>query len=263
MTTTAGAALAELIRIVKTLRGPEGCPWDKKQTHKSLVPYLLEESHEVIEAINEENHSKLKEELGDLLLHIVFQAVLGEEQNRFQLADAIQSINQKLKRRHPHVFSDTQVDSIADIKKNWEAIKKEEGRQSLMEGLPKTFPALLQARRIQERASEVDFDWDSAKQVWEKIREEVQELRAAIAAKNNAAIEDEMGDLLFSIVNLSRFLSTNPEEALKKTNRKFIRRFKIIEQTLAERELEFKDLTLRELDEIWNQAKEKESNSPG
>jgi len=261
MTTAASDALSELIRTVKTLRGPDGCAWDKKQTHKSLVPYLLEESHEVIEAINEANLTKLKEELGDLLLHIVFQAELAEEEDQFKLSDAIRSINQKLIRRHPHVFSDTQAESIADIKKNWETIKKQEGRQSLMEGLPKTFPALLQARRIQERAAEVDFDWEDVKQVWEKIQEEMQELQEAIATQNKTAIEEEMGDLLFSVVNLSRFLGTNPEEALKKTNQKFIRRFKIIEQTLADQKIDFKDMTLRELDEIWDQAKQNDSES--
>ncbi|MFP4547110.1 MAG: nucleoside triphosphate pyrophosphohydrolase [Fidelibacterota bacterium] len=251
----ASEALQRLITIVKKLRSPNGCEWDRAQTSKSLRPYLLEEAYEVIESINEEDPQKIKEELGDLLLHIVFQAELGDENEDFHLAESIDHISDKLERRHPHVFGDTTVDGVSDIKKNWEEIKKAEGRDSLMEGLPKSLPALLQARRIQERAAEVNFEWDDIKYVWEKLDEEIDELKEAIDHKNIDKIEDEMGDVLFSVVNLSRFLRTNPEEALKRTNRKFIRRFQQIEQHLEARSLEFKDMHLDELDKIWEAAK--------
>lgn len=253
--TQASAALERLIQIVKKLRSPEGCEWDRAQTSKSLRPYLIEEAYEVIESINEEDPQKVKEELGDLLLHIVFQAELGNDNNDFHLAESINHISDKLVRRHPHVFGSTKVNGMQDIKKNWEEIKKEEGRNSLMEGLPKSLPALLQARRIQERASEVNFEWDDIKFVWDKLSEEIDELKEAISEKDLDKIEDEMGDVLFSMVNLSRFLSTNPEEALKRTNRKFINRFQKIEVHLEARSLTFNDMSLDELDKIWDAAK--------
>ena len=224
-----------LISIVKTLRGPSGCEWDRAQDSGSLSPYFLEEAYEVTESINEENPQKLKEELGDLLLHIVFQAELGEEENNFTLADSIKNISEKLVRRHPHVFSNTKVDSIKDIKKNWEEIKLKEGRTSLMEGLPKTLPALLQAQRVQLRASEVGFDWAEIDDVWDKVLEELKELKDAIKTKNQEKIRGELGDLLFSIVNLSRFLNVNTEEALRGTVKKFVNRNKSGFDLLQER----------------------------
>ena len=254
----ASVALERLIQIVQTLRGPNGCEWDQAQTSKSLRPYLLEEAYEVIESINEGDPEKIKEELGDLLLHIVFQAELGNENEDFHLAESIDHISDKLIRRHPHVFSDVKVNGVQDIKKNWELIKKAEGRKSIMEGLPKSLPALLQARRIQERAAEVNFEWDDIKYVWDKMEEEIDELKEAVQEKNLDKIEDEMGDVLFSIVNLSRFLKTNPEEALKHTNKKFIERFQQIENHLEARSLEFSDMSLEELDKIWNQVKKDE-----
>ncbi|MBN2279371.1 MAG: nucleoside triphosphate pyrophosphohydrolase [Candidatus Marinimicrobia bacterium] len=254
----ASEALERLIKIVQTLRGPDGCEWDRAQTSKSLRPYLLEEAYEVIESINEEDPQKIKEELGDLLLHIVFQAELGNDNQEFHLAESINYISDKLVRRHPHVFSNTQVRDLKDIKRNWEEIKKAEGRKSLMEGLPKSLPALLQARRIQERAAEVNFEWDDIKFVWEKLSEEIDELKEAVAEKDLDKIEDEMGDVLFSIVNLSRFLKTNPEEALKRTNKKFINRFKQIENHLEARGLAFSDMSLDDLDAIWEQIKKDE-----
>lgn len=256
--TQASSALERLIHIVKKLRSPDGCEWDRAQTSKSLRPYLLEEAYEVIESINEEDPQKIKEELGDLLLHIVFQAELGNEKNDFHLAESIDHISEKLIRRHPHVFGDTKVNGEADIKKNWEEIKKAEGRKSLMEGLPKSLPALLQARRIQERAAEVNFEWDNIDPVWAKLHEEIDELKEAVTAKDVDKIEDEMGDVLFSIVNLSRFLRTNPEEALKRTNKKFISRFQKIEQHLEARSLGFSDMSLEELDKIWEASKKEE-----
>lgn len=254
----ASTSLERLIQIVKKLRSPEGCEWDRAQTPKSLRPYLLEEAYEVIESINEEDPQKIKEELGDLLLHIVFQAEIGNDNNDFHLAESIDHISDKLIRRHPHVFGDTKVSGIQDIKKNWEEIKKEEGRESIMEGLPISLPALLQARRIQERAAGVNFEWDDIKYVWEKLDEEIDELKEAIEHRDFDKIEDEMGDVLFSMVNLSRFLKTNPEEALKRTNRKFISRFKKIEKHLEARSLKFSDMNLNELDKIWESVKKDE-----
>jgi len=254
----ASIALERLIKIVQTLRGPGGCEWDQAQTSKSLRPYLLEEAYEVIESINEGDPQKIKEELGDLLLHIVFQAELGNENEDFHLAESIDHISDKLVRRHPHVFSDTKVNGIQDIKQNWEQIKKAEGRKSIMEGLPKSLPALLLARRIQERAAEVNFEWDDIKYVWAKLEEEIDELKEAVLEKDLDKIEDEMGDVLFSIVNLSRFLKTNPEEALKRTNKKFIKRFQQIETHIESRSLNFNDMSLDELDKIWDRVKKDE-----
>ncbi|HMA62616.1 MAG TPA: nucleoside triphosphate pyrophosphohydrolase [bacterium] len=254
-----GDELDEFLEVMETLLGPDGCKWDKKQTHKSLIPYLLEETHEVIEAINHEDPDKLKEELGDLLLHLVFQAKLSKKKGDFDFSDSIRSIKEKMIRRHPHIFSDAEVESSSDIKQNWEKIKKEEGRDSLMEGLPKTLPSLLFARRIQERAAESNFDWKNIEPIWDKIHEETDELKSAIKTKNQDEIEEEFGDLLFSLVNLSRFLKVNPEEALKITNRKFVRRFQKIEEKMDESERHFSDMTLAELDSLWNEAKKEEN----
>ncbi|MBL7135546.1 MAG: nucleoside triphosphate pyrophosphohydrolase [Candidatus Marinimicrobia bacterium] len=250
--------LSKLIKIVKTLRGPNGCKWDKAQTHQSLTPYLLEEAYEVIESIDEYNLQKLKEELGDLLLHIVFQAELGEEKGNFTLTDSIKIISKKLVRRHPHVFSDTEVNSIKEIKKNWEEIKLKEGRTSLMEGLPKTLPALLQAQRVQLRASEVGFDWEKIDGVWDKVLEELKELKEATETKNHEKIRNELGDLLFSLVNLSRFLNVNTEEALRGTVKKFVNRFKSIEEELSSNGVEIKNSSLSKMDQLWNKIKTKE-----
>ncbi|MGC9364681.1 MAG: nucleoside triphosphate pyrophosphohydrolase [Fidelibacterota bacterium] len=250
-----------LIRIVKTLRGPAGCAWDRAQSPVSLTPYLLEEAYETIEAIHENNHTKLQEELGDLLLHIVFQADIAEENNRFSLVDSLKNICDKLERRHPHVFGDVQVENVREIKQNWEQIKLREGRTSLMEGLPKSMPALLLARRIQERAAEVGFDWDRIDFVWEKVQEEIDELKTALEHSDRAATNIEFGDILFSLVNLSRFLDINPEKALTDTSRKFVKRFQIIEKRLQEKKRSLKDASLEEMDEIWNEIRLAEKSS--
>lgn len=249
-----------LLDIVKTLRSLNGCQWDKAQSHQSLVPYMLEETYEVIESINEKNLPKLKEELGDLLLHIVFQCDIGEEEKSFTIADSIHSINEKLIRRHPHVFGNVKVNSIREIKENWEEIKLKEGRISQMEGIPKTLPALLQAQRVQLRATEVGFDWEKIENVWEKICEESQELKEAIKTHDKEKIKSEFGDLLFTLVNISRFLDINAEEALRGSVKKFIKRFKSIEMELSERGIKLKDSSLSDMNDIWNKIKSKENS---
>jgi MazG family protein len=253
--------LAKLIEIVRTLRGPSGCEWDQAQTATSLSPYFLEEAHETIEAIHENDHQKLKEELGDLLLHIVFQSEIAEENKQFRLSDSIRNINEKLVRRHPHVYGDVNVKNVQEIKQNWEEIKLKEGRDSLMEGLPKTLPALLLARRIQERAAEVGFDWDKIDLVWEKVHEELDELKDALKLSDDKNIKLEFGDLLFSLVNLSRFLNINPEEALYSTSKKFVKRFQYIEKELAAKNIQLKDATLEEMDRLWNQTRAEDNTS--
>jgi len=246
---------ARLIEIVRKLRGPGGCKWDRAQTHKSLVPYMTEELYEVIEAIEEDDMRKLKEELGDLLLHVVFQADLAEEEGHFTLADSIETISSKLVRRHPHVFAGLKVGSVSEIKKNWEEIKLREGRQSLLEGIPKNLPALLLARRVQQRASEVGFDWERVPSVIEKLEEEFLELKNAIESREQSRIRDELGDLLFTVVNLSRFLDIDPEDALRHTIKKFINRFKLVEEELRKKGKKLEEATLSEMDRLWNEIK--------
>ncbi|MBO8151189.1 MAG: nucleoside triphosphate pyrophosphohydrolase [Candidatus Marinimicrobia bacterium] len=246
---------ARLIEIVRKLRGPGGCKWDRAQTHKSLVPYMTEELYEVIEAIEEDDMRKLKEELGDLLLHVVFQADLAEEEGHFTLGDSIETISSKLVRRHPHVFAGLKVGSVSEIKKNWEEIKLREGRQSLLEGIPKNLPALLLARRVQQRASEVGFDWERVPSVIEKLEEEFLELKNAIESREQSRIRDELGDLLFTVVNLSRFLDIDPEDALRHTIKKFINRFKLVEEELRKKGKKLEEATLSEMDRLWNEIK--------
>lgn len=246
---------ARLIEIVRKLRGPGGCKWDRAQTHKSLVPYMTEELYEVIEAIEEDDMRKLKEELGDLLLHVVFQADLAEEEGHFTLGDSIETISSKLVRRHPHVFAGLKVGSVSEIKKNWEEIKLREGRQSLLEGIPKNLPALLLARRVQQRASEVGFDWERVPSVIEKLEEEFLELKNAIESREQSRIRDELGDLLFTVVNLSRFLDIDPEDALRHTIKKFINRFKLVEEELRKKGKKLEEATLSEMDRLWDEIK--------
>ena len=245
----------KLIEIVRKLRSPNGCDWDKEQTHESLTPYLIEETYEVIEAIDNKDYSSLKEELGDLILHVVFQAELANEKKRFSILDSIKNVNKKLVDRHPHIFNDNNDESYK--KGNWELSKqKEKNRESLLDGVPTALPALLRARRIQEKAASVGFDWDDVKQVFNKVEEEIEELREAL--KTNSGIEDELGDVLFSLVNLTRHLEVNPESVLKKSIDKFYNRFKNIEIELKKRNKNIEDLSLVELDAIWEANKLKE-----
>ena len=239
----------ELIKIVKKLRAPDGCEWDREQTHESLIPYLLEETHEVIESIENKDFKSLKEELGDLMLHVIFQADLADENNKFSVEEILDGINKKLINRHPHIFLDSSDNTSKQG--SWEATKKKEKkRDSVLEGVPKSLPALLQSRRIQEKAADVGFDWEKNSQVIAKVDEEIAELKDAI--KINKGINEEFGDVLFSLVNLSRHLDIDPESSLKKSTIKFISRFKEIEK-----KVDIEKLSLEELDKIWNENKEK------
>ena len=246
----------KLNEIVKKLRSPGGCDWDKKQTHESLIPYLLEEVHEVIEAIESKDFDLLKEELGDLLLHVVFQADLAQDKNKFSIEDSIDSINKKLVNRHPHIFD--KKSNKSQKKGNWELEKqKEKNRDSILDGVPISLPALLKARRIQEKASSVGFDWNSTERVMDKVDEEISELKEAIDTRQG--IEEELGDVLFTIVNLSRHLDINPDQSLRSSINKFMRRFKVIEKDLQSKKINMKDLSLNELDEIWEENKKNNS----
>ena len=242
----------KLIEIVKKLRSPNGCDWDKEQTHQSLIPYLLEETHGVIEAIENKDYDALKEELGDLILHVIFQADLASDKNEFSVDDLLSGINKKLINRHPHIFSNNSDGSYK--KRSWEATKKKEkNRDSVLEGVPKSLPALLLSRRIQEKAAGVGFDWDNNNQVLDKVDEEVSELKESMI--KNEGIDEELGDVLFSLVNLSRHLDIDPELSLKRSTEKFMNRFKAIEK-----EVDIEKLSLEELDAIWNRNKKDSLN---
>jgi tetrapyrrole methylase family protein/MazG family protein len=246
---------------MKKLRGPGGCPWDAEQTHESLTRYLLEETYEVIEAIDAQSPEHLKEELGDLLLQPIFHSAIAEEAGTFTISDVIQTLCEKLVRRHPHVFGDMQIaDSAAQIE-NWEQIKKTEKgdeRKSALSGVPPHLPALLKAQKITEKAARVGFDWEHVDQVIAKVVEELHEFEEARISGDNEHMEAELGDLLFAIVNLGRFLSINPEEALRKTITRFQQRFGYVEDSLHEQGRQMKDTPLQEMDRLWEAAKERE-----
>jgi len=248
--------LYRLVDVMKRLRSPGGCPWDREQTHESLKPYLLEEAYEVLSAIDMQDDEEIKEELGDLLLQIVFHAQLADEENRFSIDDVAESIVKKLIRRHPHVFSEVKVNGSEEVLRNWEKIKKDEGKKSALDGVPPTLPALLKARRVQEKAKRVGFDWDNAQGAFEKVAEEVNELRKAIAEGKKGTVAEELGDLLFSIVNVSRFLDVDAEDALRKTINKFMARFRFIEEKIEKNgKKSIENHTLGELDLLWEKAK--------
>ncbi len=251
-----GDSLSQLIEIVEKLRAPGGCPWDRDQTQASLLPYFLEEIYEVIESVEEWNMELLKEELGDILLHVVFQASIGKENEDFTLQDSLNYVNEKLIRRHPHVFADAKAEGPFHAKQNWEAAKHDEKkRESRLDGVPGTLPALTRSQRLQEKASYAGFDWKKVEQVWEKVHEEIGELKEAEEKGITEQIEEEIGDTLFSIVNLSRFLGISAETALRKTNRKFTSRFAQVEKELKKRGKKVEDSSLEEMDEIWNMVK--------
>jgi XTP/dITP diphosphohydrolase len=246
-------AIERLLVIMDELR--EQCPWDRKQTFESLRSLTIEETYELAEAIIEGNQEEIKKELGDLLLHIVFYAKIGSETNDFDLADIAHSIAEKLIQRHPHIYGDVTVSGAEDVKKNWEVLKLKEGNKSVLSGVPKGLPSLIKAMRIQEKAAGVGFDWENRKQVWDKCEEELDELNEALKKKDKKAIESEMGDVLFSLVNYARFIGVDPSNALEKTNHKFIKRFSYIENEAKRIDKNINDLSLGEMENYWQAAK--------
>ena len=246
-------AFSRLLNIMDDLR--EQCPWDKKQTFESLRHLTIEETYELGDAILNNDLSEIKKELGDLLLHIIFYAKLGSEENAFDIADVANEICEKLIHRHPHIYGSISVEDEHEVKKNWEKMKLKEGKKSVLEGVPNTLPALVKSQRVQEKAAGVGFDWDNKKQVWDKFKEELKELDQALDSKKEDAIEDEFGDVLFSLINYARFIKVNPETALERTNKKFIKRFQYIESMAKKSNRSIENLTLVEMESYWNQAK--------
>ena len=246
-------AFDRLLTIMDELRSQ--CPWDNKQTMETLRPLTIEETYELADAILEQNLEEVKGELGDLILHIVFYAKIGSETNIFDIADVLNGICEKLIQRHPHIYGDVKVDNEEEVKQNWEKIKLKEGKTSVLQGVPKSLPALVKAIRIQEKVSGVGFDWEEPQQVFEKVEEELQEFNAEIKAKNQEAIESEFGDVLFSLINYARFININPENALERTNKKFIKRFQYLEEQAKLRKSSLSEMSLSEMDVIWEEAK--------
>lgn len=243
----------ELLEIMDRLRAE--CPWDKKQTNESLRNLTLEEAYELADAILEENSEEIKKELGDILLHIVFYAKIGSETGDFDIGDIVRNLNEKLIYRHPHIFSDTEVRDAEDVKKNWEELKMREGKR-VLEGVPGSLPAMIKANRIQEKVRAVGFDWDEKSQIWDKVREELDELETEVRKGDQGKTESEFGDLLFSLINAARLYGIDPETALEKTNMKFIKRFGYLEESTLSKGRSLKDMDLDEMNEIWEQAKD-------
>jgi tetrapyrrole methylase family protein / MazG family protein len=274
-----GKLFEDLVELQIRLLAPKGCPWDREQTHESLRTYLIEEAYEVLDALESGDPDKFAEELGDLLLQIIFHSQLASQAGRFNVGDVIERVHTKMVRRHPHVFGSDKADSAADVLKNWEQLKAEERRQdraarglsdtddsdeksaSLLSGIPRALPAVMEAYQLTRRASRVGFDWPNIAGVLEKLREEIQELEVEIVNKNAVRIESEAGDLLFSVVNVVRFLKLDPEIALKKANRKFIARFRDMEKEATTKGKKLADLNATELDTLWNAAKLKQSSA--
>ena len=246
-------AFERLLNIMDELR--EKCPWDKKQTIETLRHLTIEETYELSEAILDNNLEEVKKEIGDLLLHIVFYAKIGSESGDFDIADVCNTICEKLIFRHPHIYSDTVVKDEDEVKQNWEKLKLKEGKTSVLEGVPKSLPALIKASRIQDKAKGVGFDWEEPHQVWDKVQEELAEFQAEVASGDKVAMENEFGDVLFSMINYARFLNINPEDALEKTNLKFIKRFQYLESKAKELNKNLSEMTLSEMDVFWNEAK--------
>ena len=247
------AVFQELLEIMDRLRAE--CPWDKKQTNESLRNLTIEETYELADAILEENPDEIMRELGDLLLHIVFYAKIGSETGEFDIADIITNLSKKLIYRHPHIFSDTKVNDAEDVKKNWEELKIREGKK-VLEGVPGSLPAMIKANRIQEKVRAVGFDWDEKSQIWDKVREELEELETEVRNEDQEKTELEFGDLLFSLINAARLYGVDPETALEKTNLKFIKRFGYLEENTLRKGRSLKDMNLDEMNEIWEQAKD-------
>ena len=252
-------AFGQLLDIMDELRVK--CPWDRKQTNESLRTNTIEETYELCEALMRDDNVNIKKELGDLLLHIVFYAKIGEEKGAFDIKDVCDSLCQKLVYRHPHVFGEAKAETAGKVEQNWEELKLKEkgGNRTVLEGVPNSLPSLVKAHRIQDKVRNVGFDWEEREQVWDKVEEEYEELRAEIAHKDADKMEAEFGDLFFSLVNAARLYKINPDNALERTNQKFIRRFNYIEQQTRQQGRSLKDLTLAEMDALWNEAKSQET----
>ncbi len=253
--------LSGLVALMARLRSPDGCPWDRKQTPESLKPFLIEECYEVIDALDEGTPDKVKEELGDLLFQIIFHARIAEERGQFTINDVISANIEKMTRRHPHVFGDARLSTDREVLANWEEIKKSEKgyeeRKSVLEGVPRHLPSLLRAHSLQERAARVGFDWSRIDEALPKLDEEIAEFKESLDSKDAAGIEEELGDIFFMLVNISRFLGVNPEDALRKTISKFIQRFRYIEEHAADTGRSLDEMTLTEMELLWQESKEK------
>ena len=248
-----------LVAIMDELR--EKCPWDKKQNIHTLRQQTIEETYELADAITDKDWDAIKEELGDLLLHIVFYSKIGSEQNKFTLQEVIEGICDKLIKRHPHIYGNVKVNDEEDVKKNWEQIKLQEGKKSVLSGVPKSLPAMVKAMRIQEKAKQVGFEWATKEQVWEKVEEEKQELLEAVESGEEVRIEEEAGDLFFSVINYVRFLKVDAENALELTNKKFIKRFNQMEKAVQEKGMNLAEMSLAEMDAVWNEIKKQNIRS--
>ena len=248
-------AFVRLLTIMDELR--EKCPWDKKQTMDSLRYLTIEELYELSDAILDKDTDEIKKELGDVLLHIVFYSRIASETNDFDITDVINSVCDKLIHRHPHIYGDVDVKDEVEVKKNWEKLKLKEGKKSVLEGVPKALPAIVKSFRIQEKVRGIGFDWDNKNQVWDKVVEEIEELKIEIKNGNQDRIESEFGDVLFSLTNYARFVNVNPEDALERTNKRFIKRFQIMENMISDEGLILSDMSLSEMDVFWDKAKEK------
>jgi tetrapyrrole methylase family protein/MazG family protein len=259
---TPDESFSRLVALMARLRGPEGCPWDRKQTPDSLKPFLVEECYEVVDAIEEGAPDKVKEELGDLLFQILFHARIAEEQGQFDIRDVVTAIHEKMTRRHPHVFGAEKLDTDKEVLLNWEEIKKKEKgyeeRRSILEGVPRNLPSLLRAHRLQERAARVGFDWSHLQEALPKLDEEIAEFKESLKAENAGKIEEELGDVFFMLVNISRFLGVDPEQALRKTISKFVHRFRYIEESAADAGKPLADMSLDEMEALWQQSKKQE-----
>jgi MazG family protein len=247
-------AFLKLVQIMDDLR--EKCPWDRKQTILSLRQLTIEETYELADAITDKDWEGIREELGDLLLHIVFYAKIGNEEKKFTLTEVINNISDKLITRHPHVYGDVKVQDEEDVKKNWENLKLQEGKKSVLGGVPGSLPAMVKAMRLQEKAKQVGFEWENRDQVWEKVEEEMDELKTAVAAEDQEKIEEEFGDLVFSMINYARFLRVDAENALERTNKKFIHRFTAMEKEAMSHGKDLSQMSLGEMDAIWNLIKQ-------
>lgn len=245
-------AFERLLNIMDDLR--EKCPWDKKQTFETLRPLTIEECYELADAITNKNMKEIQGEIGDLFLHLVFYSKLGEEQRAFDVTSVLNAICEKLIHRHPHIYGDIEVQNEEEVKANWEKLKLKEGKNSVLEGVPQSLPAMVKAARIQEKVKGIGFDWENSTQVFEKVKEEIQELRIEVES-NSPRIEEEFGDVLFSLINYARFIHVNPENALAKTNQKFINRFQWMEQKIKEDQRAIENMNLSEMDAYWNLAK--------